>query len=150
MKEDPIIAGATAGLIANIAKDAGNLISILLNWTNYYYWHLAASIFVEPESVKKPGALFLGFLGDNIIAATFGIILYYLISYTGKRFFIIKGLGLSWLLWVFLFGAVINLDIVRITPTDIGTNLSAFLNHSLFGIVSALLLKKIMKATFFS
>jgi hypothetical protein len=146
MDEDPIVAGATAGIVANIAKDLVNMITNLLHWTIYYYWPLAASVFVPAESTSKFGALVLGFLGDFIIGGAFGVALYYLIAYTGKRYFIIKGLGLAWLLWIILFGMLVNVHFIRITPTDIGSNLSAFLSHTALGSVAALWLKRTMRA----
>jgi hypothetical protein len=146
MNEDPIVAGATAGIMANIAKDLVNLITNLLHWTVYYYWPLAASVFVPPELTSKFGALVLGFLGDFIIGGAFGVALYYFIAFTGKRHFIFKGLSLAWLLWIVLFGMLVNVHFIRITPTDIGSNLSAFLSHSALGMVTALWLRRTMRA----
>jgi hypothetical protein len=146
MNEDPIVAGSTAGLIANIAKDLVNLLTKLLNWTDYYYWPMAASVFVPEDLTLKAGALILGFLGDFIIAGAFGVALYYFIAFTGKRHFIFKGLSLAWLLWIVLFGMLVNVHFIRITPTDIGSNLSAFLSHSALGMVTALWLRRTMRA----
>jgi hypothetical protein len=146
MNEDPVITGAIAGIAANIAKDLVNLITNLLHWTIYYYWPMAASIFVPQEQSGKFGALVLGFLADFIIGGAFGVTLYYMIAFTGKRHFILKGLGLAWLLWIALFGMLVNVHFVRITPTDIGSNLSAFLSHSALGSVAALWLKRMMRA----
>jgi hypothetical protein len=146
MNEDPVITGAIAGIAANIAKDLVNLITNLLHWTIYYYWPMAASVFVPQEQSGKFGALVLGFLADFIIGGAFGVTLYYMIAFTGKRHFILKGLGLAWLYWIFLFGILVNFHFVRITPTDIGSNLSAFLSHSALGLVAALWLKRMMRA----
>lgn len=137
MKQDPIIYGGIAGIIGTIAKEAVDFISVAVGFSKHTYWHVAASIFVHPQEVTKVGGVVLGALADMIIGAFFGVLLLYFIKFTKKDYLYIKGLGFSWLIWLFLFGMVVNLHIVRITPADIGTSLSAFIEHSLFGLTAA-------------
>ncbi len=141
MEEDLIVTGALAGVIGNIFKELFNYVSVALGWAKYSYWQVAASIFVKPENVNQFGAKILGTLGDFLLGASFGVLLLYLLNKTGRRYFEIKGLGLAWLLWMGLFGLVVNFEVVRLTPTDIGTSLSAFFSHSILGLGASLWLK---------
>lgn len=137
MKPDTIIYGGLAGVVGTIIKEIFDFVSFGLGWSKHLYWHIAASIFVLPKDIYKPGALFLGLFADLVISAFFGVALIYLIKRTGEKYLYMKGLGFGWFIWLLLFGAIINLHIVRITPTDIGTSLSALLEHSIFGLTMA-------------
>jgi hypothetical protein len=137
MKQDTLIYGAMAGIAGTIAKEAIDFLSVVLGWSKYLYWHIAASIFILPEEVTQAGGLILGALGDLVAGSLFGIVLLYILKYTGKDYLYFKGLGFGWLIWLGFFGLVVNIHIIRITPTDIGTSLSAFLEHSVFGLTTA-------------
>ena len=137
MKPDPIICGGFAGILGTIAKEIIDLVDFSIGWSKILYWHLAASVFVLPRDVNKFGALIIGALGDMITGAFFGIVLLYLIKFTGKNYYYLKGLGLGWIVWLTLFGVFVDFHIVRITPTDIGTSLCAFGEHSVYGLVVA-------------
>ncbi len=137
MKPDSVIIGGMAGFIGTIIKEILDFLNVLIGWSKYLYWHLAASVFVQPTAVNHPGALILGALGDLITGAMFGVILLYTIKLTGKDYLYIKGLAFGWLIWLGVFGLMMNIEIVRITPTDIGSNLCAFVEHSVFGISAA-------------
>jgi hypothetical protein len=76
-------------------------------------------------------------LPSDIIGGFWGIVLLYIIKFTGKSYYYIKGLDLGWLVWLTFFGGIVNLHIVRITPTDIGSSLSAFIENSTFGLTAA-------------
>ncbi len=137
MKQDSIVSGAISGLIGTIAKEIIDFISVAVGFSKETYWHVAASIFVKPAEAATPVGQALGALADLITGAFFGVLLLYLIKFTGKDYLYIKGLGLGWLIWLAVFGIVINLQVVRITPTDLGTSLSAFIEHSVFGLTAA-------------
>jgi hypothetical protein len=137
MKQDPIIFGGMAGVAGTIAKEAADFLSVAVGFSQETYWHVAASIFVLPKDTMKPGGWFLGAVADMVTGAFLGILLLYLIKFSGKNYLYLKGLGFSWLIWLVLFGLVVNLHIVRISPTDIGTSLSAFIEHSVFGLTAA-------------
>lgn len=136
MKQDPIIYGGIAGIIGTIAKELVDFISVAVGFSKHTYWHVAASIFVEPKEVTKVGALVVGALADLITGAFFGILLLFFVRYTKKDYLYLKGLGFGWFIWLFLFGIAINLEIVHIIPMGIGTSLSAFIEHSIFGLTT--------------
>ena len=136
MREDPVMIGAIAGFIGTVVKEVLNGISVMFDWSGKLYWHMAASVFVLPHDVKKPGALLLGALGDFITGAFFGIAVVYVLRLTGRRFAYIKGLGVAWMVWLGLFGLVANLDIIRLTPVGIETGLSGFVTHTFFGLAT--------------
>jgi len=136
-KRDEVLVGAAAGLLGTIAKELLQLAFGALGWSKHQYWHIAASVFVLPGEVAKPGGLILGALGDMITGALLGAVLVLATRVIGRRYLLLKGLGFSWLVWIGLFGLIGNLHVIRITPVDIGTGLSTFLSHSLFGLVTA-------------
>lgn len=142
MKEDLIVTGAIAGTIGNICQLLFNFGCFLIGWTKYTYFQIAASVFVVPDRVNTWGALLLGMLADLVVGASFGIALLYIVNKTGNKFLAFKGLGLAWIMWLVLFGLIVNIHIVRITPTDIGTNQCAFFSHLILGLVTAWWLKR--------
>ncbi len=137
LKQDPIIFGGMAGIVGTVAKEAADFVSVTVGFSKHLYWHVAASIFVQPEEVTKVGGWILGALADMITGAIFGVILLYFIKLAKKDYLYLKGLGFGWFIWLSLFGFVINLHVVRITPTDLGSSLSAFIEHSIFGLTAA-------------
>ncbi len=147
MKSDPVICGALAGIIGTLAKEIVDFLSVTIGWSKYLYWNLAASVFVLPKDVHQPGALIIGGLADIIVGSFWGIVLFYIIKFSGRSYSYIKGLGIGWLIWLSLFGAVVNLHVVRITPTDIGTTLSAFVEHSAFGLTATWFINQFADST---
>lgn len=137
MKQDPIIFGGIAGIIGTIAKEILDFIFVAIGFSKYSYWNIAASLFILPKDVNRSGGWILGALTDIIASAVFGVILLYVIKFTGRKYLYIKGIGFGWFIWVLFFGVVINLHVVRITPTDIGTSLSSFFEHLIFGLTTA-------------
>lgn len=145
MKQDPIIFGGMAGIAGTIAKEVLDFLSVAVGFSKHTYWHVAASIFVLPKDVTKVGGLVIGALADMVTGAFFGVLLLYLIKFTKKDYLYLKGLGFGWFIWLVSFGLVVNLHVVRITPIDIGSSLSAFIEHSVFGLTTAWFIGKYAK-----
>ena len=143
--KDPLILGAVAGLTANLVKILGNDFNKkVLKVSDIIYPELAAGIFMTEKERNKPAGLVVGTIADFVIGAIMGVPMVYLLRYTGKDHAALKGFGFGNFAWVSLYGAVGRMFGTKsLYPLNAKTNLSAFINHSLFGIITALIIKKI-------
>ncbi len=143
--KDPLVLGATVGIVANLVKFVGNEFNRkILKISNVTYPEIAAGLFMAQKERKKPVGLFVGALADFAIGAMMGVPMVYILRYTGRDHATLKGLGFGNLAWVSLYGAVGRMfGIKGLFPLNASTNLSAFINHGLYGITAALLTSKL-------
>ena len=136
---DRILLGLVIGLTANIPKTL---------WNEYFYrkgiekrrfGDLVAGIFLPYNRARSKKGTIFGFLGDMCVSNFLGILLVYLISFTGKDKAIIKGC-LTGLLGFGLFrGILARIGIVATYPKDVATNAMMSFSSSLWGIIAGLL-----------
>jgi hypothetical protein len=143
--KDPLVLGAAAGIIANLAKLLGNEFGIkTVKISKASYPEMAAGLFMKKKERKKPAGLIAGTLADFAIGGIMGIPLVYLLRYTGRDHAAFKGLGYGHFAWVFLYGATGRLFGTKgLFPLNASTNLSALINHSMYGIIAAVLAAKL-------
>ena len=143
--KDPLVLGAIAGTIANLAKLLGNEFGMKsLKISKASYPEMAAGLFMTKKERKKPVGQVVGALADLAVGGLMGIPLVYLLRYTGRDYAALKGLGYGHFAWVFLYGATGRLVGTKsIFPLNAKTNLSALINHSMYGIIAAVIAAKL-------
>jgi len=139
--KDPIVLGIVSGVLGNCAKMAGNFFNRhVLSKSDTTYPEIAAGLFMSKKQRNRPIGNLVGLLADFSIGTSLGIPLVYMLRYTGKDMAALKGLGLGHFAWIsmygFLGGGLGNKK--GVFPLDAGTNMSAFINHSWYGLVASL------------
>ena len=140
MRDDPIMMGAVAGLIANILKAVGSWSFHLMGWLQYTTSHIGAGYFVGLEFINEPVALAIGIIVDFTIAAFLGVILYQLLKFSGRDYAIWKGVGLSLFFYISLAGISLSADLTRVTLLTPLPNLMLIITHIIFGVTAGWIL----------
>jgi len=83
-----------------------------------------------------------GAITDWTISGTFGIILLYILRYTGSDYAIFKGIGLGSLVYVITFGVGMAMDITRATLITPLPDFLLLMSHLTIGAVSGWVIKK--------
>ncbi len=75
-----------------------------------------------------------------LVAAGLGIITTYIIVFTGKDYWWLKGILVSnFLMYVAIYGVIFTLGGAKVVPFDIPTNVSVLIENVVFGITTAYL-----------
>jgi len=136
--KDRIVLGLVSGLAGNVAKLAGNLANAyLFGFSRTTYPILAGQLFMNQKQLRTKTGLLVGTLADMVIGAAVGVPLVYMLTYTGKDHYALKGIGFGNTAWTGLFGAMSRLALNQAAFQDAPTNLSAFLNHTWYGLVAS-------------
>lgn len=92
MIENKVFLGISAGIIVNIIANIIDYFLYTLSLNDYLAWHIAASIYFPLDQLKTFPALFLGIILDYILASIIGIIIVYILHYTGTDHYIMKAI----------------------------------------------------------
>lgn len=148
MLRDRLLFGALAGVVANFIMDLFQFPLWKLKIIKHPLGHYAASLFMEAEAVHHNllGSL-VSFLAGYVYSGFLGVIFLYSLQYTGRRFFIAKGLIYGAFLWLVSYGGLRSLSVVQLreVPTDSWDILLLFLLHLLFGLALGWFTKKFGK-----
>ena len=134
--EDKFFLGFLTGVIAKTAMFIVDLIAFLLKLDDQFFWYIAASPFVALNEIKSPNGIIIGLISDYAVAISLGILVVYLLYYTGTDYFYLKGLTVGLIFWL-VYGFLLNINVIRIRPTSITASSINLLLHILIGIVSA-------------
>ncbi len=134
---DRVVLGLAAGMLGNLAKDGLDYLAYKKGWSELLYGHLAASLFAEPEKVRQPKDFVVGQLVDMTWGALSGVPVVYLLSWTGRDHYLLKGAAMGVLWWQVVYGLFPRLRMLQVDPQETETNLSALLNHLAYGLVTS-------------
>lgn len=133
-----------SGIIGVVVRDIWNLFSRLIGFAKFFIWQQAASIFTVRSELTTVWGNAIGLLADLIIGGMFGVLTGLLLKWQGTKNYILKGWGVGGMAWLFLYGLLYhNLPFTKgSAPPEAVSNLSAFIGHSIFGIITALVYVK--------
>ena len=131
-----------ASLIANIPINILDFIIYKLGINKYLMWHIAASAYFKKSDVHTIPALITGAATDYITAGLMGVPIFYLLYWTGKDYFWLKGISIGGFWWLTAFGVILRCKVARIDPVDASTNLYHLSEHILLGFLTALIIVK--------
>ena len=105
-------------------------------------WHISSSVYFPEENLHTITGLIVGIFTDFTVAILLGIIIIYVLYYTGTESYLIKSTVIGLFSWLFAFGVVLQSNIVRVTPEENITVFAFFIGHLLIGFVVGLVAKK--------
>lgn len=133
--KDKYTFGIIAGVLANIPITILDYIFYLIGINKYQMWQIAASVYLN--NTNTIAALIIGIFTDFSVVSMMGIVVIYLLYFTGTEYYWLKGLSMGAVGWVFAFGVFLRTQIVRIDPVDAGTNFYHVVEHLLLGVLIA-------------
>ncbi len=119
----------------------GNLINrFLFRKSETTYPEIAAGLFMSKKQRDTVTGRIVGGLADLSLGGVLGVPMVYLLRYTGKDKAAIKGLAVGHFAWMAIYGAFgrVSGNNQGVFPLDAATNLSAFINHSWFGMITSI------------
>jgi len=143
--KDSIVAGVLAGWTGNVVKEAMTWSFHFMGWVRYTFVHISAGFYYSQENIDAPLSFLTGFITDWTIAGTFGVVLLYLLRFTGSDYALFKGIGLGALVYIITFGIGMAMDITRATLITPLPDFLLLLSHLGIGSVSGWVLGKYFK-----
>ena len=147
--KDKITLGVFTGILANVIRNIIGSISYFIGLQDYHIWQFAASAYLEIEEAKSLRGIIVGSFTDYMIAALLGVIAVYFLLFVGLKNFIVKGLFIGGIAWLFVFTIAVRTGISRLNPNSFHGSLSFLFNHLLLGVLIVLFIKKYGKNVFF-
>ena len=143
---DKVALGAVAGILGSIPPLALNLVLTTAGISKYYSFQISAGAFLEKQLTGTPGGLILGGMAWELSSAILGILIVYVIYFTGKEYWWLKGiLTATAFMYVLLFGFIFDICTEHLTPKDLGSNASLLCENILFGVTSSFLAIRVGK-----
>ncbi|MHB1127947.1 MAG: hypothetical protein ACYC2T_13530 [Bacillota bacterium] len=142
--KDRVLLGAACALLTAPISLHINAAEYRHGLTDEQYSQTGASIILPHDYAKKntkEGKL-IGSLVNNVMISVSGVAIAYILSITGRDKAMIKGAGFSALEWITLWGLTgkIGLKVRSKKPL---THILSFVDHVIFGSVTALLVSKL-------
>ena len=140
---DTITIGSIAGIVPTFIMTVYKGLLKLLGFNFISTWETAASILLNEKLINTPVGLIIGFIGQFSLGAIFGVVVAYMLKFTGKDYYLIKGVGAGALCWLSTVGFFMRfLGIQLQGRSDLFTNLLTVIDFVLMGTVSSLVVKK--------
>ncbi len=142
--KDRIILGAISGMIAGAIGGGLNAIWYRAGLTDLRFNQPAASLFLTHKEAKKNtlGGKAIAFLANNTMLGTSGIIVVYLLTFTGRDYAIIKGIGVSMMQWIGVWGFFSKLRITVKSYKPL-THLIGCADHMVYGAIMGFLVSRL-------
>ncbi len=96
---DTIVRGSIAGFIATIVYGVITWILFMLGVLPSTFTHYAAVFLTPPGTVISSLTLFLGAVGNLMAGSLAGVLLAFILKWTGYDYSLFKGIGLGFVLW---------------------------------------------------
>ena len=140
---DTITIGSIAGITATFSFLTVNYIFKIVGFQFTSTWEATASIFLSNNLIHTLFGYFVGFLGQYTIGAGGGVIMAYVLKFTGYDYYILKGLGIGGFSWIFTVGIIGKL--INLTTQFANEPFTIFLiilDLVIFGLASVLIITK--------
>lgn len=147
IKDDHFYLWIISGVIGVVVRDIYSFLAKLIGLAKFYIWNIGADLFINGKEVHSFFGYILGFFTDIVVGGLLGVAIGLLIEWRGPKNYIIKGMGVGLIAWLFFFGILFHsLPHTKDTvPNNALSNISAFIGHSIFGIVTAITYVKLRK-----
>ncbi len=140
---DTITIGSIAGCIASVIMTVIILIVRGLGFQFITTWETAAAIFLNMGLIHTPVGYFIGFLGQFILGASFGVAVAFALRFTGKDYYILKGIGVGAMYWIGTVGFFMHLLHIQLQGRgDPLSNIMAVLEFNVLGIIDSFIIAR--------
>lgn len=144
---DKIALGTFAGFIGSIPGLLVNFLSYQLGHSNYYSFQLAGGVYLLKNLTGSLSGIILGGIAWESMAGFLGILLVYLIHFTGRDYWWLKGIVISnGIFYILIYGFFFSLGGgpvgPKVVPWDIKTNYTVLLENLIFGLTTSYLIIK--------
>lgn len=135
MLRDRVILGGFIGVLGKIAMDIVQIPLWLMKVVEHPLAHYAGSLFLDLDATHHSAIVdVVSFLADYVYGIFLGIVFVYYIYLMGKRHLILKGLLFGAFVWLFSFGGLRSLSIVRLRQVLPANVPYYFFIHMVFGL----------------
>lgn len=140
--KDRIFLGIITGIIAGVPGRLLNAWEHNNGQTDIKYGHMASSLFIPKEKTNTTEGKIIGSITNHINISLTGVLVTYLLSATGRDKAIIKGLGVSSVAWLAIYGLSSRLGVTAKNKKPLSPILS-FIDHLTLGGLSGLIVSKL-------
>lgn len=142
--KDPLIVWAVSGFIGVTVRDIYSYFAKLVGLAKFQIWNIGSSLMVVKPEVNTFWGNIVGLLVDAIIGSLMGIAIGFFLKWRGKSYYLLKGWGAGVMAWLFMYGLLFhNLPFTKENaPQDALSNFSAFIGHSIFGLITVIVYVK--------
>ncbi len=111
---DTITIGAIAGIIGTIGMHITNMFLKSLGLVKITTLQIASSLFLDWDKTNTTYGIIVGYINHFFIGSIVGVTIAFVFKYTGKDYFLIKGLGITGIFYLVSMGFMIPL--LKIIP----------------------------------
>lgn len=141
--KDALTIGAIAGTIGILIIQGISMVLAWLGIIEMTILDVAALLFLNEAQANTAAGMMVGFITHLLTGATGGVILAYIIKFTGDDYYWVKGLALGGIMNLGFMGfAVTLLGIAPEMRTDAVTMLVHIIEQFIFGLISAYIIVK--------
>lgn len=144
--KDRIILGVVSGLLANQIKEFSSLALRKFGLGDMDGPKKAAGMFLPKYKMlfydRNTKAKIIGHAVDSTIGSMLGMCMVFVLTNTGKKHYVLKGMSLGHVGWVSLYG-FLSRHATSVYPISEDNNLNGLINHTVFGMVAAALAVKL-------
>jgi hypothetical protein len=135
---DTMTIGVISGFCGTLVMDVYKLILLGIGFKFIAPWDTAAHIILNPTLCNTPLGYSIGFLLHFILGAIFGVMVAYTLRFSGKDYYLLKGLGVGAIVWLGSLGFFMRLLQIRLDGrNDAFTNLLTIFDWVIIGAVSS-------------
>lgn len=147
LTDDRLTSWVISGIIGSIVRELFDLIVIGMGIHIIHISSLAADLFTNNmHEIKSFTGILIGTLTDWTMGAVIAVIIGLVLQWSGRRNYLLKGIGIGVISWVFIFGFLVEgmPHMFIFKPTILNT-LFAVVPHSIYAGATAFCIVRFSK-----
>ncbi|OWZ84360.1 hypothetical protein [Natranaerobius trueperi] len=143
MKENNFfVKGPLVALIVSVPLNIVEYLGTIVGVNNYPIWDIAASIYFSQNNVFNMYGFIIGLVSHLTAVAVLGAGIEYVIYFTGREYYLFKGLIIGLVFYVVLFGILLHSGLFNIIPVTGVEYIFHLILHIIFGVLTTWLIVK--------
>ncbi len=139
---DKVVLGALIGALVTLGLNLVDYLFVVLKIIKWHIWQMSGSLYCRIGELNTLPALAIGAVTHISLMALAGVIICYVLYYTGTDFYPVKGAGVLLIFYISLYGGIISTGIASIKHVDVITNGFHLLAHLAAGLIISFLIVK--------